>query len=305
MRNAFSEEIFEHIKRNKNIYIIAADISPSGKMAEISKKNTKQIINVGVAEQTMIGVAAGLSMDNNKVFCYTIAPFSLYRPFEFVRDDLCLQKLPVTIVGMGSGTIYSELGPTHTSIEDIAVARSLPNLNIIAPCDGLELREAIKFCLKNKNGPIYLRIGKSGEKDFTKDCKEKWKFGKLRTLTKGKKVCILTYGPIVKLAFELKKICKEDFSIYSCHTLEPFDKNGLEDILKKYKKIICIEDHIENGGLKSIISENTIGRKLNNDMFFFSLKKKFLNSYDSQKNLQKKHGISIKHIIKKTGLKLK
>ena len=98
----------------------------------------------------MIGVAAGLSMEKNKVFCYTIAPFSLYRPFEFVRDDLCLQKLPVTIVGMGAGTIYSELGPTHTAIEDISIARSLPNLQVIAPCDGLELKEAVKYCLKNK-----------------------------------------------------------------------------------------------------------------------------------------------------------
>ena len=305
MRNAFSEEIFKHIKKNKNIYVVAADISPSGKMAEISKKNSEQIINVGVAEQVMIGVAAGLSMDKNKVFCYTIAPFSLYRPFEFVRDDLCLQKLPVTIVGMGSGTIYSELGPTHTSIEDISVARSLPNMNIIAPCDGLELKEAIRYCLKNKKGPVYLRIGKSGEKNFTKNIKDKWKFGKIRKIAQGEKVCILTYGPIVKLAFELKEICKENISIYSCHTLEPFDKNRLGLIMRRYKKIICIEDHIETGGLKTIISENIVKKKFNNEIYFFSLKKKFLNSYDSQDNLQKKHGISIENIIKDTKLKLK
>ena len=302
MRNAFSEEIFEHIKKNKNIYIVAADISPSGKMAEISKKNKKQIINVGVAEQVMTGVAAGLSMDKNIVFCYTIAPFALYRPFEFVRDDLCLQKLPVTIVGMGAGTIYSELGPTHTSIEDISIARSLPNLNIIAPCDGLELKEAIKFCLKNKKGPIYLRIGKSGEQNFSEKCKNKWIFGKIRKILHGKNTCILTYGPTIKLAFELNKLCKEKFSIYSCHTLEPFDKKGLEIILRKYKKIICIEDHIETGGLKTIIGEHLIGKKYKNEMFFYSLKKRFLNSYDSQKSLQSKHGLSIERIIKNSNL---
>ena len=305
MRNAFSEEIFEHIKKNKNIYIVAADISPSGKMAEISKKNDKQIINVGVAEQVMTGVAAGLAMDNNKVFCYTIAPFALYRPFEFVRDDLCLQMLPVTVVGMGAGTIYSELGPTHTSIEDISVARSLPNLKIIVPCDGLELKEAIKFCLKNKKGPVYLRIGKSGEKNFTQKCRNKWIFGKIRRILKGEKVCILTYGPTVKLAFELNNLCKENFSIYSCHTLEPFDKKGLNLILKKNKKIICIEDHIETGGLKTIICENLIEKKYSNEIFFYTLKKKFLNSYDSQKSLQEKHGLSIDRIIKKSNLILK
>lgn len=305
MRNAFSEEIYKHIKKNKNIYIVAADISPSGKMAEISEKNDKQIINVGVAEQVMVGVAAGLSMEKNKVFCYTIAPFSLYRPFEFVRDDLCLQKLPVTIVGMGAGTIYSELGPTHTAIEDISIARSLPNLNIIAPCDKLEVKEAVRYCLKNKKNPIYLRIGKSGETDFTKNAKDKWRFGKIRNIISGKKVCILTYGPIIKLAFKLREICKEKISIYSCHTLEPFDKKNLKNIQKKYKKIICIEDHVENGGLKSIVSEILLGEKFSNKFHFFHLKKKFLNSYDSQESLQEKHGLSIKNIIKKTKLTLK
>jgi len=305
MRNAFSEEIYKHIKKDKNIYIVAADISPSGKMAEISEKNDKQIINVGVAEQVMIGVAAGLSIEKNKVFCYTIAPFTLYRPFEFVRDDLCLQKLPVTIVGMGAGTIYSELGPTHTAIEDISIARSLPNLNIIAPCDNLEVKEAVKYCLTNKKNPIYLRIGKSGEANFTEKSKDKWKFGKIRNIVSGKKVCVLTYGPIIKLAFELKKICKDEISIYSCHTLEPFDKIGLRNILKKYKKIICLEDHIENGGLKSIVSEILLEKKITNEFYFFNLKKKFLNSYDSQKSLQEKHGLSIKNIIKKSKLILK
>ena len=302
MRNAFSEEIYEHIKKNKNIYIVAADISPSGKMAEISRKNSKQIINVGVAEQVMIGVAAGLSMEKNKVFCYTIAPFSLYRPFEFVRDDLCLQKLPVTIVGMGAGTIYSELGPTHTAIEDISIARSLPNLQIIAPSDGLELKEAVKYCLKNIKNPIYLRIGKSGEKNFTKIAKEKWNFGKIRKITNGKNTCILTYGPTIKLAFKIREVCKEEIAIYSCHTLEPFDKKKFNQILKRYKKIICIEDHIEIGGLKSIISEYLIEKKLSKNVYFFHLKKKFLNAYDSQESLQKKHGLSIRNILKKTKL---
>ena len=119
------EEIYKHIKKNKNIYIVAADISPSGKMAEISEKNDKQIINVGVAEQVMVGVAAGLSMEKNKVFCYTIAPFSLYRPFEFVRDDLCFAEASCNYCRYSAGTIYSELGPTHTAIEDISIARSL------------------------------------------------------------------------------------------------------------------------------------------------------------------------------------
>ena len=303
MRNAFSEELYAQKKKNKKIFILAADISPSGKMAEIASKNNPQIINVGVAEQLMIGLSAGLALKKNIVFNYTIAPFSLYRPFEMVRNDLCLQNLPVTIVGMGAGTIYSELGPTHMSQEDISIARSLPNMKIIAPCDTLELKSAIKYCVKNKSGPIYLRIGKSGEEVLTGECKNEWVFGKIRKLKNGKRACILTYGPITNIAFEICKDIKSNISIYNCHTLKPFDYSSLKKIFNNYSKIIIIEDHSIIGGLSSIVMSYLGELGYKKKIFKFSLQDKFLNSYDSQKNLLKKHGIDKKIIIKKTGLK--
>ena len=99
----------------------------------------KNFINVGVSEQVMIGICAGLAFNGMKPFAYTIAPFSIFRPFEMVRDDLCYQKF-VTVVGMGAGTVYANLGGTHTAIEDISIARSLPNMQVLSPCDPLELR---------------------------------------------------------------------------------------------------------------------------------------------------------------------
>ena len=137
MRNFFSKTIYKNIKKNKNIFVVAADISPEGDMAKL-QKTQKNFINVGVAEQTMVGCAAGLAMSGKRPFIYTIATFALYRPFEMIRDDLCYQNLPVTIVGMGAGSIYANLGGTHTSIEDISIARSIPNMQILAPCDPLE-----------------------------------------------------------------------------------------------------------------------------------------------------------------------
>ena len=150
----------------------------------------------------------------------------------------------------------------------------IPNFNIISPSDPDEMKQAVKQCVKNKRNPIYLRLGKSGEKNYTKNSVEKWKFGKIRKIVGGKKVCILTYGPTIKLAFKLREICKDNIAIYSCHTLEPFDKKNLNKILNSYKKIICLEDHIEIGGLKSIISEHLIRKKFNNQLYFFNLKKK-------------------------------
>ena len=185
MRNTFAEEIYLQSLKNKNIYVLVADISPAGKINKFQKKNPNNFYNVGVSEQTMIGASAGLAMEGKKVFAYTISTFSLYRPFEMIRVDLCYQNLPVTIVGMGAGTIYSNLGGTHLTQEDISVARSVPNLNIIAPCDPLELREVIKFCIKNSKSPIYLRIGKTGETNFSNKSIDRWKFGKIRKLKQG------------------------------------------------------------------------------------------------------------------------
>ena len=121
----------------------------------------------------MIGMCAGLSMVGMRPFAYTISTFALYRPFEMVRNDICYQNLPVTIVGMGAGTIYSTLGGTHLTQEDISIARSIPNMNIIAPCDPNELEEAINYCSKKSKNPVYLRIGKVGEKNFTDKKSEK------------------------------------------------------------------------------------------------------------------------------------
>ena len=151
----------------------------------------------------MISICAGLALSGYKPFAYTIATFSLYRPFEMVRDDLCYQNLPVTIVGMGSGTIYSTLGGTHMSQEDIGIARCLPNMQVIAPCDSIELKSSINFLVKKSKSPTYLRIGKSGEKDLIFHESEKWKFGKIRKIKNGENICLIGYGPVMKLFFEI------------------------------------------------------------------------------------------------------
>ena len=167
MRNTFAEALYAEAKQNDEIYIVVSDISPAGSMAKFSTEYPNRFVNVGVAEQSMIGICAGLALKGCQPFAYTIATFSLYRPFEMVRDDLCYQNLPVTVVGMGAGVIYSTLGGTHHTQEDIAIAGALPNMQIIAPCDPAECSEATTHCATQKKGPIYLRIGKAGEPNYT------------------------------------------------------------------------------------------------------------------------------------------
>ena len=150
MRNKLADIIYKYGSKNKKIAVIVADISPAGSIMKFRKKFPERFINVGVSEQSMVGIAAGLAMKGKKVFTYTIATFSLYRPFEMIRDNFCYQNLPVTVVGMGAGTIYNNLGGTHMSQEDISICRSVPNFNIISPSDPAEMKNAVSYCVKNK-----------------------------------------------------------------------------------------------------------------------------------------------------------
>ena len=204
MRNTFSQTLYEEAVANPDIHIVVSDISPVGSMTKFSAEFPDRFINVGVAEQSMIGICAGLALKGCRPFAYSIATFSLYRPFEMVRDDLCYQNLPVTVVGMGAGMIYSTLGGTHHTQEDIAIAGALPNMQIVAPCDPVECAEATRWCARQENGPVYLRLGKAGEPVLTADA-EPWQFGKIRYLRRGGggDICILTYGVITGMAVRI------------------------------------------------------------------------------------------------------
>jgi transketolase len=300
MRNKLGDMLYKIGSKNKDIYIVAADISPAGSIEKFRKKFPDRFVNVGVAEQAMIGISAGLAMQKKKPFAYTIAAFSVFRPFEMIRNDLCNQNLPVTVIGMGAGTIYSTLGCTHLTQEDIGVLRSVPNINIFSPCDALELEEIIKYCASSNDRPNYVRIGKSGEKIFTESLKQKWKFGKIRKIAKGKSICILTHGILVRIAFDVRKnYKKEAISIYSCSTLKPFDFSSLKKIFKQYKKILIIEDHSIIGGLNEIVKNYAYDVGYKGKVIPFSLKDEFIHSYGTHDDLLEKHGISLSKILKK------
>ena len=302
MRNKLADIIYKTGSKDKKICVLVADISPAGSMSKFREKYPDRFINTGVAEQSMIGIAAGMALRGFRPFCYTIATFALYRPFEMIRVDLCYQNLPVTIVGMGTGTVYSSLGGTHLTQEDVSIARSIPNMKIIAPCDPEEMEDAVKYCCSKSKSPTYLRIGKAGEKTFINKLSEKWSFGKIRKIVTGKDICILTFGPIIKKAFEIRDQLKKkkiSVEINSCHTLKPFDLEGLKKRFKKFKFIIIIEDHSEIGGLNNIVKTAAYENFYKGKIINFSLKDEFIHCYGDQDDLLNKHGISTNKIFKK------
>lgn len=300
MRNKFADTVYKIGKKNKKICAIVADISPAGSMEKFRNEFPNRFINCGVAEQSMIGIAAGLALKGMRPFCYTIASFAIFRPFEMIRVDLAYQKLPVTVIGMGAGVIYHSLGSTHHTMEDISLASSIPNMTVLAPCDPLEMQLATEWCATKNKGPVYMRLGKVGEPNLTKNACDKFQIGKLRYITKGDKVCIVSYGTITKKAIEIAEELKKfkiHCSIVSFHTIKPLDKNGIKKLLNKYKILVIVEENVFNGGLASQIKSINSDLKTNTKILNYNLKDKFIKCYSSYNELLKLHGISNKKII--------
>ena len=294
MRNAFADAFHEIGRANPKLVIVVADISPAGSIQKFCDEFPERFINTGVAEQVMIGMCAGMALRGMRPFAYTIATFSLFRPFEMIRDDLCYQDLPVTVVGMGSGVVYSTLGGTHLTQEDIAVASAVPNMQVIAPCDPLEVAAATRFCAFDSDHPTYLRIGKAGEPVLTEDAAEPWEFGKVRYLCKGEDVCILACGGIMTMALDVAQRLEASgatVSLVSVHTIKPIDRDGIAGALAGHRRVAVIEEHAPHGGLGSRVKEIAWDTGAKCDLKCFSLKDEFIHQYGGHEQLLAAHGL--------------
>jgi transketolase len=297
MRNTFADTFYELAREDRRLAIVVADISPAGSIARFREEFPERFVNTGVAEQIMIGLCAGMALRGMRPFAYTIATFTLYRPFEMVRDDLGYQELPVTIVGIGGGVTYSTLGGTHHAMEDVAVASAIPSMTVIAPCDPLETRLATQWCAtENQSGPVYLRLGKAGEPVLTKDAVEPFRPGRIRYLQKGDDVCIMAYGPTMKMAFDLAgRLAAEgdSVSVVSCHTIKPLDRDGVAEALHSHRRVVVMEEHVPHGGLGSRVKEIAWDTRAPCSLDAFSLQDRFIHVHGSHEELLAAHGFDL------------
>jgi transketolase len=300
MRNRFADTFYELGKTDPRLCVVVADISPAGSIAKFRNEFPDRFINTGVAEQIMIGMVAGMAQRGLRPFAYTIATFTLYRPFEMVRDDLCYQNLPVTIVGIGGGVTYSTLGATHHAQEDVSIACSLPNMSVIAPCDPAEVEAATRWCATQDIGPVYLRLGKAGEPDFTSKLSEGFTFGKLRFLRRGSDVCVLTYGSIMKMAAEVADRLQaqgKSVSLVSAHTLKPLDEAGIAQILATHSEVVVIEEMSPQGSLGLKVKALAYEGGANCRVKCFSLRDEFIHVYGSHEDVLAAHGLTAENIF--------
>ena len=303
MRNKFADTIYDEAKNNDRICVIVADISPAGSMEKFRNDFPDRFIDCGVSEQSMIGIAAGMAARGFQPFCYTIAPFALYRPFEFIRDDICYQNLPVTIVGMGAGLVYSSLGPTHQATEDIAIASALPNMTVFAPCDPNEVQAITRWCCTEGCRPTYIRLGKAGEPDLTSNLEDDWEFGMPRLLSsiqEDSEVCILTYGTIAKKAIEVSAALKSKgvfVDLISVPTIKPFVHDFFYDLfngLCRYELVVIIEETNFSYGISSQVMGVV---PFGTDLLRYGLEDKYSHNYGSHDELLKDNGLDVEFMV--------
>ncbi len=296
MRFAVVNTIYKAALQNPNIIFMTGDLSHANEN-EFRTNLPNQYINVGIAEQNMIGIAAGLALSGKKVFAYSIVPFVTMRCFEQVKSDLCYQNLDVTLIGVGGGFIYGQYGNTHCSIEDIAVMRVLPNMKIVCPANPLECEILTKQII-SLNGPTYIRIGRG--KESMPSNKYNVNFGKGYYVYKTGKIALFSYGTIlseaekVVAALKLKSI---DAQLINMHTIKPIDIDVIMNTLNSCDAIFTIEEHNIIGGLGSAIAE-IISEVKQKPLLFkrFGVHDTYLKEIGTQDYLRDKHGISAEKI---------
>lgn len=298
MRNAFTKRLTEIASKNKNIILITND-APTPHFLEFQKKYPDRFINAGLAEQNMTGLAAGLALSGKIPITYSIVPFVVMRCYEQVRDDVCYQNVNVKIIGIGGGIVYSTLGGTHTSLEDISMMRALPNMTVISPADPLEATKVADAIVAYK-GPVYVRLGRTGEPILYKKEYE-LKIGKAVRMKKGEDVSIIGYGPILSRAVAAaEEMEKEGLSVevINMHTLKPLDERTVLQTAKKTRALVTIEEHSVIGGLYSAVAEILARHQINVPLAGIALKDRFLANYGKQTEILDTLGFSLADVKK-------
>jgi transketolase len=254
---------------------------------------------MGVSEANMIGVAAGMAMRGKQVFVYSIIPFVTFRVLEQIRNDLCLQNLPVKIIGVGEGITYGTSGPTHHAIEDIGVMSSLPNLTVISPGDPIEVEKLVEQSLY-LDAPCYIRLGKTGE-EIINSQDVSLKIGKGNVIKEGKDIAIISTGNMLSSAIKVSmEFEKENVSsmVISLHTIKPLDETLLKEVSEKVKYIFVIEEHISSCGLGGKISFYYSQQNINVRMKCIGLPDDFIKFVGKQDFLRMKYGLDVDGIKK-------
>ncbi|WP_143474414.1 transketolase family protein [Proteiniborus sp. DW1] len=256
-RDAYGEALKELGKLNKDVVVLDADLSGSTKTAVFAKEFPERFINVGIAEQNLIATAAGLATTGKIPFASSFAMFAAGRAFEIIRNSVAYPKLNVKIAATHAGLTVGEDGASHQALEDISIMRTIPNMVVLNPADGVETKAAIMKAAEHK-GPVYIRLGRSKVPVIFDEENYKFEIGKGIKVRDGSDVTIIATGIMVSLALEAAEALKKEgieARIINIHTIKPIDKDIIIEAARETRAIVTAEEHNIIGGLGSAVAE--------------------------------------------------
>lgn len=256
-RQVICDALIELGSKDKDIIVLTSDSRGSASMTNFAKQLPRQFVEVGIAEQNIVGIAAGLAASGKKPYVASPACFLSMRSIEQVKVDVAYSKTNVKLVGISGGLSYGALGMSHHSLQDIAVMRAIPGINIILPADRFETKKMIEALVKS-NEPTYIRIGRNPVADVYASEDFEYEIGKAITMREGTELTIIAAGETVKVAIDSAEYLKQkgiSCRVLNMHTLKPLDNDAIIKAAKETGRIITVEEHSIFGGLGAAVAE--------------------------------------------------
>ncbi len=255
----YGQVLTELGEKHPEIVALTADLAKSTKIGKFNEVFPERFFNVGIAEQNLFGVAAGMAKSGLLPVVSTMAAFASMRAAEQVRTDICYQNLNVKIIATHAGMSFGAAGSTHHCLEDLSIMRAFPNMTVIVPADGIETANAVKAAIEKHQGPVYIRIGRGFEPPYYKTDDYGFEIGKAIKLREGTDITIIATGIAVLQAAEAADFLKENdgisVEVINMHTIKPIDREAVINAVKNSRRILTVEEHNVMGGLGSAVAE--------------------------------------------------
>jgi len=254
----YGKALVELGREHPEVVALTADLAKSTKIGDFMKEFPERFFNVGIAEQNLLGVAAGMAKSGLVPFASTFSQFASFRAADQLHTDICYQNVNVKVIATHSGTSFGQAGSTHHAICDLAVTRSIPNLTVIVPADGVETYNAVMAAYETP-GPFYIRINRGFDRVLYKDSNYGFEVGKAVTVKEGTDITVIACGSCVFQALQaaefLEKTDGLKVRVLDMHTIKPIDKEAIQKAVFETRRIITVEDHNILGGLGSAVAE--------------------------------------------------
>ena len=302
MRNAFIRGLTALAERDERVVFLTGDLGYK-LFDDFAARFPGRFLNAGVAEQNMVGVAAGLALEGFRPFVYSIATFATLRCLEQIRDDVCYNSLPVTVVGVGGGFSYGPNGPTHHATEDLAVMRALPNMTVVAPGDPVEAELAVAALAGAT--PAYLRLGRAGDA-VVHETPPDFRVGQAITVKEGDDCALISTGGMLPVAVEAAEILEGRgvaARVISMHTVKPLDEDALKRACRT-PLTVTIEEHSRVGGLGSAVGEWMAAGDVAGSLLSVAAEDAFAAATGEQDSLRRQNGLDAQSIARRVAERL-